>query len=162
MSFPNYLQASNTYLRLRNGALAQQKPHSMNSQHHQPRLMHFSPPSCGLSDSSTMNTGVAGYSAGFITAMAVAVAVAIAASSPQSDYDPSNGWIDTQDVPPIYEKQLLQQVWCTASCRSELLHHTSFLASCLGAVYCACSLDVLAKLSLVVMCCSTLCRAPCS
>ena len=57
-----------------------------------------------------LRTGIAGYSAGVITAIAVAVAVAVAVSIPGDDYDPSNGWIEVQDVPPDYDQRIIQQV----------------------------------------------------
>lgn len=57
-----------------------------------------------------LRTGIAGYSAGVITAIAVAVAVAVAVSTPGDDYDPSNGWIEVQDVPPDYDQRIIQQV----------------------------------------------------
>ncbi len=59
--------------------------------------------------------GIAGYSAGVITAIAVAVAVAVAISTPGDDYDPSNGWIEVQDVPPDYDQRIIQQVRCPAA-----------------------------------------------
>lgn len=68
--------------------------------------------SVAASLTSFEQNGVAGYSAGFITAVAAAVAVAVIASSPGEDYDPSHGWIEVQEVPPEYEQRVLEQVGC--------------------------------------------------
>jgi hypothetical protein len=72
-------------------------------------------------------TGIAGYSAGVITAIAVAVAVAVAVSTPGDDYDPSNGWIEVQDVPPDYDQRIIQQVRCPAALAKFV---AGFMSSC--------------------------------
>jgi len=67
--------------------------------------------------------GVAGYSAGFIMSVAILVGFVIVATVPGRDYDPSNGWVEHQEVPAIYDQRILEQVSClllSASCHLEV------------------------------------------
>lgn len=56
--------------------------------------------------------------------VAVAVGFIIVATVPGRDYDPSNGWVEHQEVPAIYDQRILEQVSWLLLSASAILRFT--------------------------------------